>query len=144
VKTRQSIRFAKETILVLEKQTLDSQAIHGRIDEQGRVLLPVIVIAADGLELELEALVRLEFVGAMAVHEQVARRLGWRRLGSRRTVVGFQTVIMDHYLGTIAMGDEPSQYVVLGGIKYEAIIGQKLLSGRQLKIDFEHSTVVLE
>jgi predicted aspartyl protease len=106
-------------------------------------MLPVIVIASDGLELELEALVRLEFGGAMAVHEDVARRLGWRRLGSRRVVVGFQTVVMDHYVGTISIGTEPSQFVVLGGIKYEAIIGQKLLAGRQLKIDFERSTVVL-
>jgi hypothetical protein len=128
---------------VLEKPSLDTQAIHGRIDEQGRVLLPVVVVAADGLDFELEALVRLEFPGAMAVHEDVAKRLGWRRLGSRRTVVGFQTVIMDHYLGTIALGGEPDQFVVLGGIKYEAIVGQKLLAGRQLKIDFENSTVVL-
>jgi hypothetical protein len=128
---------------VLDKQSLENQVIHGRIDEQGRVLLPVIVIAADGLELELEALVRLEFAGAMAVHEDVARRLGWRRLGSRRAVVGFQTVLMDHYVGTMSLGGEPSQYVVLGGIKYEAMIGQKLLAGRKLKIDFEHSTVVL-
>lgn len=128
---------------MLERQSLEISSVQGRIDEHGRVMLPVIVIASDGLELELEALVRLEFGGAMAVHEDVAKRLGWRRLGSRRVVVGFQTVLMDHYLGTISVGTEPSQFVVLGGIKYEAIIGQKLLSGRQLKIDFEHSTVML-
>lgn len=127
---------------MLERQALDT-AIHGRIDEQGRVLLPVIVIASDGVELELEALVRLEFGGAMAVHEDVAKRLSWRRLGSRRVVVGFQTVVMDHYLGTIALGGEPSQFVVLGGIKYEALIGQKLLAGRELKVDFGRSTVIL-
>ena len=123
---------------------MESSIIQGRIDEQGRVLLPVIVIASDGLELEVEAMVSLEFGGAMAVHEGVAKRLGWRRLGSRRVVVGFQTVLMDHYLGTMSLGGEPSQYVVIGGIKADAIIGQKLLSGRHLKIDFAHSTVELE
>ena len=123
---------------------MESSIIQGRIDEQGRVLLPVIVIASDGLELEVEAMVSLEFGGAMAVHEDVAKRLGWRRLGSRRVVVGFQTVLMDHYLGTMSLGGEPSQYVVIGGIKADAIIGQKLLSGRHLKIDFAHSTVELE
>jgi predicted aspartyl protease len=130
--------------LAVERQQLGSPVIQGRIDEQGLVLLPVIVIASDGLELEVEAMVSLEFCGAMAVHEHVARRLGWRRLGSRRVVVGFQTVLMDHYLGTISLGGEPSQYVVLGGIKHEALIGQKMLSGRQLKIDFANSTVTLE
>jgi hypothetical protein len=129
--------------LTLEKQ-LQHYAVQGRIDEHGRVLLPVIVIAADGLELELEATVSLDFGGAMAVAEDVARRLGWRRLGARRVVVGFETVLMDHYLGTMALGCEPSQLVVLGGIKKSAIIGQKLLSGRKLTVDFTHSSVTLE
>lgn len=137
--------------MALEKQHLEqneqnNNTLHGRIDEFGRVLLPVIVIASDGLELEVEAAITLQFAGAMAVHEDVARRLGWRRLGARRVTFGFETVLMDHYLGTISLGAgiEPSQYVVLGGIKDSAIIGQKMLSGRQLRIDFADSTVLLE
>lgn len=131
--------------MALEKQQLQYQSVHGRIDEHGRVLLPVIVIASDGLELEVEAAVTLQFAGAMAVHEDVARRLGWRRLGARRVVIGFETVLMDHYLGTMSLGSmEPSQHVVLGGIRDSALIGQKLLVGRQLRIDFAHNNVVLE
>lgn len=131
--------------MALEKQHLQHSTIHGRIDEHGRVLLPVIVIAADGLELEVEAAITLQFAGAMAVHEDVARRLGWRRLGTRRVSIGFQTVLMDHYLGTMSLGGiEPSQHVVLGGIKDSAVIGQKMLSGRSLRIDFADSRVVLE
>jgi hypothetical protein len=118
--------------------------MQGRIDEQGQVILPVIVIAADGLELEVEAAVRLDFLGAMAVHEDLARRLGWRRLGARRVEVGFQTVLMDHYLGTMSLGGEPAQVVVLGGIKGTALIGQKLLSDRKLTLDFASSSVSLE
>jgi predicted aspartyl protease len=107
--------------------------------------LPVIVIASDGLELEVEAAISLQFAGAMAVHPDVARRLGWRRLGTRRVVIGFETVLMDHYLGTMSLGGlEPTQHVVLGGIKDSAIIGQKMLSGRQLSIDFADSRVTLE
>lgn len=131
--------------MATERQSVRSSVVHGRIDEQGKVLLPVIVIAADGLELEVEATISLEFGGAMAVHGDVARRLGWRRLGSRRVVVGFETVIMDHYLGTMSLGgNEPSQYVVIGGIKDSAIIGQKMLSGRALTIDFANSSVTLD
>lgn len=130
--------------MALEKQQLHT-TIHGRIDEHGRVLLPVIVIASDGLELEVEAAITLQFAGAMAVHEDVARRLGWRRLGARRVVIGFETVLMDHYLGTMSLGGlEPTQHVVLGGIKDSAVIGQKMLSGRTLQIDFANSKVVLE
>jgi hypothetical protein len=131
--------------VALEKRQLDHTTVYGRIDEQGRVLLPVIVIASDGLELEVEAAISLQFHGAMAVHGDVARRLGWRRLGTRRVVIGFETVLMDHYLGTMSLGGlEPSQHVVLGGIKDSAVIGQKMLSGRQLKIDFADSRVTLE
>ncbi len=118
--------------------------IQGRIDEQGKVLLPVIVIAADGLEVEVEAAVSLEYGGAMAINEELAVRLGWRRLGARRVVVGFQTVLMDHYLGTMALGSEPHQVVVLGGIKTRAIIGEKFLAGRRLTLDFAKSKVLLE
>lgn len=131
--------------MALEKQQLDHLTVHGRIDEQGRVLLPVIVIASDGLELEVEAAISLQFHGAMAVHPDVARRLGWRRLGTRRVIIGFETVLMDHYLGTMSLGGlEPTQHVVLGGIKDSAIIGQKMLSGRKLRIDFADSRVTLE
>lgn len=118
--------------------------IHGRIDEAGKVLLPVIVIASDGLEVEVEAAVSLEFGGAMAINEDLAKALGWRRLGARRVVVGFQTVLMDHYLGTMSLGGEPHQVVVIGGIKTRAIIGEKFLSGRKLTLDFTKSKVILE
>jgi predicted aspartyl protease len=131
--------------VALEKHQISHVSVEGRIDEQGRVLLPVIVIASDGLELEVEAAISLQFHGAMAVHPDVARRLGWRRLGTRRVVLGFETVLMDHYLGTMSLGGlEPSQHVVLGGIKDSAIIGQKMLSGRQLRIDFADSRVTLD
>lgn len=126
------------------KKELKHSVIHGRIDEAGKVLLPVIVIASDGLEVEVEAAVSLEFGGAMAINEELARALGWRRLGARRVVVGFQTVLMDHYLGTMSLGAEPHQVVVLGGIKTRAIIGEKFLSGRKLTLDFSRSKVILE
>ena len=132
--------------MAVDKQQLENDlVVHGRIDEHGRVLLPVIVIASDGLELEVEAAISLQFAGAMAVHPDVARRLGWRRLGTRRVVIGFETVLMDHYLGTMSLGGlEPTQHVVLGGIKDDAIIGQKMLSNRNLQIDFHNSKVTLE
>ena len=123
---------------------MKNATIQGRIDEQGKVLLPVIVIAADGLEVEVEAAVSLEYGGAMAINEELAVRLGWRRLGARRVVVGFQTVLMDHYLGTMSLGAEPHQVVVLGGIKTQAIIGEKFLAGRKLTLDFSKSKVILE
>ncbi|MBX9688784.1 MAG: hypothetical protein K2X27_18900 [Candidatus Obscuribacterales bacterium] len=123
---------------------MKNSEIQGRIDESGKVLLPVIVIAADGLEVEVEATVSLEYGGAMAISEELAVRLGWRRLGARRVVVGFQTVLMDHYLGTMALGGEPHQVVVLGGIKNRAIIGEKFLAGRRLVLDFGKSKVILE
>lgn len=121
-----------------------AQTVHGRVDEHGRVLLPVIVIASDGVEIEVEASVSLEFDGALAVHEELARSLGWRCLGARRVVVGMQTCLMDHYIGTVSLGQEPENVVVLGGISKPAIVGQRLMSGRKLSLDFSSGEVVLE
>lgn len=126
-----------------ERLIFDDGLINGRIDEQGQVLLPVIVIAADGLELEVEAAVSLSFLGAMAVSEELVRRLGWRRLGTRRVIYGFETVLMDHFLGTVSLGGEPYQAVVLSGVR-RTMIGQKLLAGRHLHLNFSTSTVMLE
>jgi len=118
-------------------------AIQGRIDDQGRVLLPVIVIASDGVEVEVEASVSLEFDGALAVNDDLARSMGWRCLGARRVVAGFETRAMDHYIGTILMGPQPQNVVVLGGLSKTAVIGQRLMMGRTLTIDFSKGQVVL-
>jgi predicted aspartyl protease len=120
-----------------------TKVIRGRIDEHGRVLIPVIVIASDGLEVEVEASVTVEFVGSIAVSDELAQQLGWRRLGSRKVMIGSQSVVLDHYFGTVALGHEPKQVVVLGGINRPAIIGQKLMSGRVLQLDFSTSEVAL-
>jgi predicted aspartyl protease len=115
----------------------------GRIDDQGKVLLPVIVIASDGVEIEVEASVNLEFDGYLAVNQELAKSLGWRRLGARRVLVGFETRVLDHYIGTVALGGEPKNVVVLGGIHKVAVIGQRLLSGHKFTVDFSRAEVTL-
>jgi hypothetical protein len=107
-------------------------------------LLPVIIIASDGVEVEVEASVSLEFDGSLAVNDELARSMGWRCLGARRVVVGFETRAVDHYIGTVLVGHQPQNVVVLGGISKIAIIGQRLMSGRKLKVDFANGQVVLE
>ncbi|HEY9785295.1 MAG TPA: hypothetical protein V6D17_07835 [Candidatus Obscuribacterales bacterium] len=121
-----------------------SRAVRGRIDESGKVLLPIIVIASDGLEIEVEALINLEFCGALVIPEELAGSLGWRCLGARRVAVGVEIRLMHHYLGMMAIGGDPRNVVVLGGIKPQAIIGQKLMSGRKLTVDFSLGQVLLE
>jgi len=123
---------------------VQSVRIRGRIDELGRALLPVTVIASDGVEVEVEASVSLEFDGALAVAEELARSMGWRCLGARRVVVGFQTCLMDHYIGTVLIDRDPQNIVVLGGVSKTAIIGQRLMIGRKLTIDYPTGTVLLE
>lgn len=123
---------------------VQSSEVYGRIDETGRVLLPVIVIASDGVEIEVEASVSLEFDGALAIHDDLSRSLGWRCLGARRVVIGFDTHLVEHYIGMVCVGLEPQHVVVLGGIKKPAIIGQRLMSGRKLSLDFATGEVILK
>lgn len=123
---------------------MPNTTIHGRIDDSGRVLLPVIVIASDGMEVEVEAWVSLEFDGALAVNDELARSMGWRCLGARRVIVGFETRAVDHYIGTVLIGHQPQNVVVLGGISKTAVVGQRLMSGRKLSVDFTNCRVLLE
>lgn len=123
---------------------MKNQIILGKINEHGQAMLPVTVIAADGLEVEIESLVSLQYNGAMAICEELARRLGWRKLGARRVRIGFQSVIMDHYLGTLLVNGEPFQTVILGGTKSEALVGQKFFSDKKLTLDFTNNLITLE
>lgn len=118
--------------------------VRGRIDESGKVLLPIIVVASDGLELEIEALINLEFGGALVIPEELAGSLGWRCLGARRVAVGIETRRVHHYLGMLSLAGDLKNVVVLGGLQPLAMIGQKLMSGKKLTVDFVHGHVVLE
>lgn len=118
--------------------------VRGRIDESGKVILPIIVVASDGLEIEIDARINLEFGGALVVPEELAGSLGWRCLGARRVAVGIESRHVHHYIGMMSLGGDLKNVVVLGGMQQHAMIGQKLMSGRKLTVDFVHGQVVLE
>jgi predicted aspartyl protease len=118
--------------------------ILGRVDEWGKVLMPLCITAADGFELEIEALINLQFGGALFLPESLVTAVGWRRLGARRVLNGDQVCVVNQYLGVAALvGMTPESMVVLAGSQ-EAVIGQKLLKGHKLSIDFATGQVILE
>ena len=70
--------------------------------------------------------------------------VGWRCLGARRVLNGDQVCVVNQYLGVAALvGMTPESMVVLAGSQ-EAVIGQKLLKGHKLSIDFATGQVILE
>lgn len=129
--------------LTIKKKIVD-RSVRGRIDEFGKVLLPIILVASDGLEIEVEALINLQFGGALVIPEDLTAPLGWRCLGGRRVLQGSDTVRMNHYIGMMSLGGELKNVVVLGGAKTHPVLGQRLMAGRKLTIDFQQGIVVLE
>ena len=121
----------------------DLAKINGRVNDNGRAVLPVIAIASDGVEIEVEAEISLQFDGFLAMNGDLARSLGWRCLGARRVVVGFETRVVDHYIGTVLLGRDLHNVVVLGGIDKPAVVGQRLLASRTLSINFSRGEVSL-
>jgi predicted aspartyl protease len=127
------------------KVDLSARPILGRIDEYGRTLLPLCITASDGFELEIEALINLQFTGSLLLPENLIHVVGWRRLGSRRIFMGDQPAMVNQYLGLASLiGGAPKTLIVLGGLREEPVIGQRLLKGRKLSIDFASGQVVLE
>ena len=119
--------------------------ITGQIDEAGRVLLPVILMASDGFELVVDAVLNLEFAGAIVVPETLARSIGWRCLGARRVQIGSHVELLHHYIGVVSLGgDAPQTMVALGSYRNVAEIGHKLLSGRRLTVDFGIQEVMVQ
>lgn len=117
--------------------------IEGRVTEQGKAVLPVIAIASDGVEVMVEAEVSLQFDGFLAMNGDLARSLGWRCLGARRAVVGFETRVLEQYIGTVLIGRDLHNVVILGGIDKPAVMGQRLIGSRTLTVNFSSGEVSL-
>ena len=118
--------------------------ITGRIDEAGRVLLPVTLMASDGFELVVDALINLEFTGAIVIPESLARSIGWRCLGARRVQIGSHVELLHHYIGLMSVGGATQTVVALGSYRNIAEVGHKLLSGRKLTVDFATQQVIVQ
>ena len=118
--------------------------ITGRIDEAGRVLLPVTLMASDGFELIVDAIINLEFTGAIVVPEALARSIGWRCLGARRVQIGSHVELLHHYIGLMSLGGTTKTVVALGSYRNVAEVGHKLLSGRRLTVDFATQEVIVQ
>ncbi|MBS1956865.1 MAG: hypothetical protein JST89_21940 [Cyanobacteria bacterium SZAS-4] len=121
-----------------------SKTIKGQIDGAGRVLLPVTLMASDGFELVVEAVINLEFTGAIVVPETLARSIGWRCLGARRVQIGSHVELLHHYIGLMSIGGTTQTVVALGSYRNVAEVGHKLLSGRRLTVDFGTQEVIVE
>jgi hypothetical protein len=114
------------------------------VDEWGKVLLPLCITAADGFELEIEALINLQFAGALFLPDNLLTTVGWRCLGARRVLNGDHIAVVSQYMGLACLvGMTPNSTIVLGGSQ-DAVIGQKLLTGHKLSIDFSNGQVILE
>ncbi|MBA3994650.1 MAG: hypothetical protein C0469_14120 [Cyanobacteria bacterium DS2.3.42] len=138
------VAFSEEGSMSLTERKKVVRSVRGRIDESGKVLLPIILVASDGLEIEVEALINLQFGGAMVIPEDLTAPLGWRCLGARRVQAGSEWVRMNHYIGMMSLGGELKNVVVLGGAKAHPVLGQRLMSGRKLTVDFQQGIVILE
>jgi len=136
--------FGEEGSTGLTERKKIDRSVRGRIDESGKVLLPIILVASDGLEIEVEALINLQFGGAIVIPEDLTAPLGWRRLGARRVQTGSEWVRMNHYIGMMSLGGELKNVVVLGGAKTHPVLGQRLMAGRKLTVDFQQGTVILD
>jgi len=138
------VAFSEEGSTSLSERKKVDRSVRGRIDESGKVLLPIILDASDGLEIEVEAPINLQFGGAIVIPEDLTAPLGWRRLGARRVQSGSEWVRMNHYIGMMSLGGELKNVVVLGGAKAHPVLGQRLMAGRKLTVDFQQGTVILE
>jgi hypothetical protein len=133
-------KFSEDLSLYLKK----SKIIKGKIDGAGRVLLPVTLMASDGFELVVDAVINLEFTGAFVVPQPLARQIGWRCLGARRVQIGSHVELLHHYIGMMSVGGAAQAVVALGSHRNIAEVGQKLLSGKRLTVDFAIQQVVVE
>lgn len=121
-----------------------SEKLLGRIDDSGQVLIPLQLIASDGLEVEIEAALNLMFQGSLVIPTPLMKTLGWSCLGGRRVRIGSSISHMEHFLGSVILKGELIKVVSLSGALDLPMVGQKMFRGQSLRIDFQHGQVFLE
>ena len=120
--------------------------IQGRFGDEDEFLFEIELIAADGLELPIEAILDTGFSGWLAIDMQDLEGLGWIYLGQRK---------MQMAKGTEAEFNLYAGRVCLDGITFdipvhtgngvpEILLGRQWLKTRRLVVDMASDVLTLE
>ncbi|MCE2719087.1 aspartyl protease [Dolichospermum planctonicum CS-1226] len=119
--------------------------ISGKFGDEDELFFDINLIAADGLELSVEALLDTGFSWWLAINNQDIEALGWIYLEQQTMVTAQGDAEFDIYLGKVQIDGQYFDIPVhVGQGLPEILLGRKWLKNRRLVIDISSSILTLE
>jgi hypothetical protein len=119
--------------------------ILGRFGDEDELFFEIDLIAADGLELSVEALLDTGFSWWLAINNQDIEALGWIYLEQQTMVTARGDAEFDIYLGKVQIDGQYFDIPVhVGQGLPEILLGRQWLKNRRLVVDISSSVLMLE
>ncbi len=118
--------------------------ISGFIGDEDALLFEIGIIAADGMELPVDAMLDTGFSSWLAINEQDIAVLGWEHLRTQVMQTARGEMEFDIYVGTVKFdGEEFDIPVHIGRELTEVLLGRKWLTNRKLLVDLSSDELTL-
>jgi len=120
--------------------------IQGKFDEEGKLLFPIDLVAADGDVLPVDALLDTGFTQWIAINTQDAESLGWVLFEKNRPMLTARgTTNFKVYWGTVIFdGQEFTIPVLAGDAISEILLGLPWLKNRRLVVEEDAGVLTIE
>ncbi|HBL59606.1 MAG TPA: aspartyl protease [Cyanobacteria bacterium UBA8803] len=111
--------------------------IQGQFGEEDELFFEIELIATDGLELAVDALLDTGFSGWLAIDNQDLAGLDWVYLRKEKIRLAQGEAILDIYWGKVRIDGQEFDIPVYVGVGVtEFLLGRQWLKNRRLVVDF--------
>lgn len=119
--------------------------IQGKFGEQDELFFEIDLIAADGLEIPVDALLDTGFSDWLAIDKQDIEELGWDYVGERNMLLAKGETTFDIYIGKVRIDKQEFDIPVYAGDGVtEILLGRQWLKTRRLVVDMFSGMLTLE
>ncbi|MCL1470969.1 aspartyl protease [Argonema antarcticum] len=118
--------------------------IEGKFGDDEELFFEIELIAADGLELPVDAMLDTGFSDWLAIDKQDLEGLDWPYVGERNMRIAKGEANFDIYVGKVRIdGEEFDIPVHVGDGVPEILIGRQWLKSRRLVVDMQSNVLTL-
>ena len=119
--------------------------IQGKFGEQDELFFEIDLIATDGLEFSVDALLDTGFSDWLAIDRQDIEELGWDYVGERNMLLAKGETTFDIYIGKVRIDKQEFDIPVYAGDGVtEILLGRQWLKTRRLLVDMLSGVLTLE
>ena len=119
--------------------------MNGFLGEEDSLLFEISLIASDGLELPVDAMLDTGFSDFLAINDQDIDALGWEHLREQIMRTARGDVKFNIYIGKVIFGGQEYDIPVhVGKDLSEVLLGRQWLQSKRLVVDIPSSVLTLE